>query len=84
MVPDLMGDVWTGITNVTVHFPHHADMLVAIQKRVLLFSASPEAAVPSVRRLVSFKAGVGENDNKPLGILVGGGNWDMLLRDQLW
>lgn len=81
VLANLMGDIRPSIADVAVHLAHDADVLVAIQERVLLF---PDAiAVGPVRCLVSLETGIGENDNETLGILVIGGNRDMLLGDKL-
>lgn len=49
-------------------------MLVAVEKRVLLFALGGS---------VRLEAGVGQDDNKPFGVLVGGRNRHMLLGDEL-
>lgn len=57
-----MCDVRPSIADIPVHLPHDADMLIAIEQRVLflLVDAIPGAA--GMRRLVRLEAGVGEDD----------------------
>ena len=40
-----MGYIWTSITDVTIHLPHHANMLVAVEQRefFILHCAAPTA-----------------------------------------
>jgi len=76
-----MGNIRPSIADVAVHLAHDTDVFVAIKERVLLF---PDAiAVGPVRCLVSLETGIGKNDNEPLGVLVIGGNRDVLLGDKL-
>lgn len=76
-----MSDVWSGITNVPVHLPHNPNMLITVQKRVLfvLYHATTAAMTGPVR----FKTGIGENDNQPLCVFVGGRYGSVLFGHEL-
>lgn len=65
-----MRDIWSGVTDVPVHLPHDSNMLITIQKRVffVLYDAAPAA----MRGFVRFETRIGENDNQPLCIFIGG------------
>lgn len=76
----LVGDVRAGVADVAVHLAHDADVLVAVQQRVLLILA----VAATVGGLVGFEAGVGEDDDEALGVLVAAGDGAALLRHQLW
>lgn len=86
-----MGDVRPGLAYVAVHFAHDADVLVGVEQRVLLLAAvrSPSgssaaaAAAAAVRGAVGLEAGVGEDDDETLAVLVLGGDGDVLLSDEL-
>ena len=77
---DLMGDVGTGFTNISVHLPHDSDVFVAIQQRIL-FISHPVAASGG---FVGLQTGVRQDHDHPLRVLVRGGDRYMLLRDELW
>ena len=57
-----MCDVGPGVANVPVHLPHDANMLVAVEQRVLLLLVGPIAAGAGVGRLVRLQAGIREHD----------------------
>lgn len=65
-----MGDVWPSIANVAIHLSQNSDMLIAVQERVLVLAMHSRAAGSTVGGLVCFEAGVGEDDDKALGVLV--------------
>lgn len=77
-----MGDVRTSVADVTIHFSHDANVLIAVEQRVFLISY--HAIATRVRSFVRLQTRMGENDNQALGVLVGGRNRDMLLGDKLW
>lgn len=79
-----MGNVGASIADVPVHLPHDANMLVAVEERVLVFAKSSGAVGPAVRRLVSLETGIGQDNNESLRVLVGGRNGGMLFRHELW
>ena len=56
-----MGDVGPRIADVSVHFPHDTDVLVAVQKRVFVFALHAHAAgaTTAVGGLVGLDAGIG-------------------------
>lgn len=76
-----MRDIRTGLTDIPVHLAHHTNMLVAVQQRVLLIPT--RTSTPAMGSPVGLQAGIGQDDNQALGVLVMGVNGDMLLRDQL-
>lgn len=77
-----MSDVRPGLADVTVQLAHDTDVLVRVEERILLLSTvgSPSGAVGGS---VGLEAGVGEDDDEPLGVLVLRGDGDMLLCDEL-
>lgn len=76
----LMGDVRASVTDVAVHLPHDADVLVTVEQRVLLILA----VAPAMGGLVCLETGIGEHDDETLGVLVTAGDGDALLGHQLW
>lgn len=76
----LMCYVGSSVADVAVHLAHDADMLVAVKQRVLVILDAVAAAVGS---LVCFEAGIGEDNDQALGVLVGRGDGDCLLGDEL-
>ena len=73
--------VWTSIADVSVHLPHHANVLVAIEQGIFLVPAPSTSR--SMRSLVCFETGVGENYDQSLSILVRRRNGRVLLRDEV-
>lgn len=53
-----MGDIRSGLANIAAHLPHHANVLIAVEERVLLLPT-----VATVRRTIRFQAGVGQDDD---------------------
>lgn len=51
-----MGNVWPGVADVSIHFPHDANMLIAVEKRVFL--VSDDAASTAMGGLVCLQAGM--------------------------
>lgn len=77
-----MSYIRSSVADVSVHLSHHADVFIAVQERVLfVFHGSVSAPV---RGLVSFQAGMRQDDDEALAILVGGSYWYMLLGYELW
>lgn len=76
-----MGDVRTRIADVAIHLPHHTDMLIAVEQRVLilLLPIAPDC----MRGLVGLEAGIRQDDDETLGVLVTARDGDHLLGDQL-
>ena len=75
-----MSDIRTGLANVAVHLAHDTNMLVTVQQRVLLVATGTAASAGSP---VGLQAGIGENDNQTLGVLVLGRDGNVLLSHQL-
>jgi len=76
-----VGDVRARVGNVAIHLAHDADVLVAVEQRVLVVLHAIAAAV---RGLVGLETGIGEDDDQALGILVVGCDGYVLLGDELW
>ena len=76
-----MGDIGACVGDVAVHLAHDADVLVAVEERVLVIL---HAITATVCGLVGLEAGVGEDNDQALGVLVVGCDGYMLLRDELW
>lgn len=77
----LMGDIGSRLTDIPIHFAHDTDVLVAVEQRILLITCG---SITTPRgRPVGFQTGVREDDDQTLGILVMGGDRNMLLRDEL-
>jgi len=63
-VSDLVGNIGPSITDIAVHFSHHSNVLVAIEKGILLVSAGhPRSPRSTVRCFVSLETSIGENDD---------------------
>lgn len=76
-----MCDIRPGLTNVPVHLAHDTNMLITVQQRVLFVPT--RTAASTVGGPVSLQAGIGENNNQALGVLVMRGDGSMLLSDEL-
>lgn len=76
-----MGNVGPRFTDIPIHFSHDPNMLITIQKGMLL--VSDIAGSPSVRGLVCFQAGVGQDNDEPLCIFVGRRNGGVLICNKL-
>lgn len=82
---DLVGDIWTSITDVATHLSHDANMFIAVQKRVFFLSLCAWSSISSREdRFVCFETRVGQDYDESLGVLVGRGNRNVLLCDELW
>lgn len=58
-----MGDVRARVADVAVHFAHDANVLIAIQQRVFVFTMNAGTAAATMRGLVCFEAGIGQDDD---------------------
>lgn len=76
-----MGDVWPGVADVSIHFSHDANVLIAVEKRVFL--VSDYAAPTAVGGLVCFQAGMRQYHDQSLAVFIIGSNRNMLFSDQL-
>jgi hypothetical protein len=79
-----MGDVWTSITNVSIHLAKNSDVLIAVEERILILAMHARPARASMRGLVSLEAGIGQHHNKTLRVLIGGWDRSVLFSYQLW
>lgn len=78
-----MCNVRPRLADVPVHFAHDANMLVAVQKRILLLALDTHVASACVGGLIRLEAGVGQDNNQPPCVPIVGGDWDVLLRNEL-
>lgn len=74
-----MGDVGAGIADVAVHLAHDANVLVAVEQRVLVIFGAISAAVCS---FVCLETRVGQHDDEALGVFIGRGYGVRLLSDE--
>jgi len=74
-----MSDIRSSITDISIHLLHNSNMLITIQKRVfLLFPIST-----STGRFVGLEAGMREDDDQALCLLICRRNGNLLLGDEL-
>lgn len=78
----LMGDVGTGLADVTSHLAHDADVIVAVQQIELVLATTGTAA-DAMRGLVGLKGGGAQNDDEALRVLVAARDGLMLFGHQL-
>jgi hypothetical protein len=73
-----MGDVRPRLTDITAHFAHHTDMIVAVEEVVLVL---PRAGAPAsaMRGLVCLEGGIAQDHDEALCVLVAGGDGHVLL-----
>ena len=79
-------DVWPSFADVATHLAHYADVIVAVEKVVLVFARARTPA-RAMGCLVCLESRIAKDDDQPLCVLVISGNRDMLLGDQsgqLW
>lgn len=77
-----MCDIWSCFTNVPIHLAHDPNMLVTVQERVLFILDN--TATTTMRGFVGFETRIGEDNNQPLGIFVGGCYGRVLFGHKLW
>jgi hypothetical protein len=77
-----VGDVRPRFTDVAAHFPHYTNVVIAVEKVVLVFPCSWSAA-SAMRCLVCLERGIAQYYNQALLVLVRCGDGRMLFRDQL-
>ena len=77
-----MGDIRPGLTDIAIHLAHDANMLVTVQQGILLIATRSRAS-PKGRGPIGFQTGIAQDDNQAFGVLVMGGDRDMLFRDEL-
>lgn len=76
---NLVGDVWASFTDVTSHLPHNANVLVTVQEGVFLIFGTRFGAMGCA---VGLETGVGQDNDESLGVLVSGGDWNMLFGNE--
>lgn len=76
-----MGDIRSGLTDISVHLAHHTNVFIAIKQRVFLIPT--RAIATTMGSTICLQTGMRENDNQALCLLVIGRNRDMLFSDQL-
>ena len=83
-IPDratnLMCDIRASFTDIPVHLTHDTNVLIAVEQGVLLITTGTIASAGSP---VGFQAGMGENDNQTLGLLVMSRDGSVLFRNEL-
>lgn len=67
---DLVGDIRASIADIAVHLAQNANVLVAVQERVLVFAVHARAARASMRGFVRLKAGIGQHDDESLRVFI--------------
>lgn len=77
MHPNLVGNVWPCVTDVSIHLSHDADVFIAVQERVLFVSY--HAIASTMRGFIRFEAGIGQDDDHALGVFVGRSDGNTLL-----
>lgn len=77
---NLMRDIRTSITDIAVHLSHDANVLVAVEQRVLVVL---DTVTPGMHGFVGLEASIGQDDDETLAVLVITGNRNMLFSDQL-
>lgn len=80
---NLVGNIRSSITDIAVHLAHDTNVFIGVEQGVFLLSLGTRS-VSTIDGLVSLETGIGQDDNQALGVLVGRGNWSMLLCDELW
>ena len=76
----LVGDVWSCFANVSIHLPHHTNMVITVEKRVFFFSSIWTLGI-RMRSAISLETGVGEDYDQSACVLVGRSDWCMLFSD---
>lgn len=74
------------LADVSAHLPHDTDVVVAVEKVVLVLSPA-RAPTGAVGCLVRLQRCIAEDDDQPLCILITGGYGNVLLSDeprQIW
>jgi len=77
-----MGDVGSGIADVTAHLAHNTNVLVTVQQRVFFFLASRLPA--AVGCPVCLEGGIRKDDNQSFRVLVACGDGHVLLGNKPW
>ena len=79
-----MCNIRSRIAYVAVHFAHDSDMFVTVEKRILFLTLTSHAiGATAMGGLVGLEAGIGEDNDKPLAVLIAIGNGYMLFSDKL-
>ena len=81
VMQDLVSYIRTSFADVATHLTHDPDMFIAVQQRILFIFSTCTAPMSS---FICLETCVGENNNKPLGVFVGGRNRDVLFGDESW
>lgn len=66
----LVCDIWASFTDVSAHLPHHPDVVIAVEKSVLVISSRHVPAAGPMGHLVALESGIAEDNNQPLGALI--------------
>lgn len=79
-----MGYVWPRLADVSVHLAHNANVLIAVQQRVLFLALDAHVPSAGVGGLVRFETGVREDNDQALRVFISRDDRNMLLGHQLW
>jgi len=66
----LVCDIWASFTDVSAHLPHHPDVVIAVEKSILVISSCHVPAASPMGHLVALESGIAEDNNQPLGALI--------------
>jgi len=80
---NLVSDIRSCVADIAVHLAHDTNVLVTVQQRVFLLALTARS-VATEAGLVGLETGIGENDDQPLRVLVGGRDGNVLLSLEAW
>jgi hypothetical protein len=75
-----MRDIWAGVTDVSIHFPHDSNMFITVEQRVFLLSGSTSSTPMSSP--IRLETCIRQHDDQSLRVFVVCWNGNMLLRDK--
>lgn len=78
-----MCDVRSRLADVSVHLAHNANVLIAVQKRVFVFSLDAHVARTCVGGFVCLETGVGQDNDQASRIPIVGSYRNMLFGNEL-
>ena len=80
-----MRNVGSGIADIAIHLAHDADVLVAVEQRILVLAldTAEPASGAAAGCLERLKAGIGEHNDQSLRVVVRGRHGRVLFRNQL-
>jgi hypothetical protein len=81
-----MGNVGSRVADIAVHLAHDTNVFIAIKQRILILALHAHAAgtaAAAIGCFVCLEAGIGQHYDKSLGVLVAGGDGNILFSDEL-